>query len=97
MIPVAAAFVVAVVALAVFWPASPPPEPLGLPADHLQSYAVSAAAFPESFQVEDDAAGEINARKNVRLWTICRQYKSKFKNPGEDFTCGPQQTGDCVS
>lgn len=85
-----------VITLVMLWPTAETVH-LGLPDDHLVSYEAAAAAFPQSFEVEDDAAGEINAKKNVRLWMVCRQFQSKNKHVGEDFTCGPQQTGDCVS
>lgn len=70
---------------------------LGLPDDHLVSYQAAAAAYPESFAVDDDASGAENAKKNVRLWRVELHHASKEKQAGQFFSCGPQRTGDCVS
>jgi hypothetical protein len=75
---------------------TPAGEMLGVDPRHYEYAEQAFAAYPQAFMA-DAAAGQENARKNARIWLLTRNVSVPGKPAGQDFGCGPQQTGDCVS
>lgn len=72
-----------------------PIQLLGVPEDHVQVAQVAYAEFPQAFMADESMPD--HSMDNVRLWEIVRKVAVHGKPMGDDFGCGPQQTGDCVS
>lgn len=73
-----------------------PPELLGVTPEQIAAGRAAYAAFPRAFQADVGDKPD-NSRANVRLWELVRSVDVPGKPLGQDFGCGPQQTGDCVS
>jgi hypothetical protein len=69
-------------------------EFLGVDENHFAYAQQAFAAYPQSFAAGD---GQENERKDARIWRLTRAVSVPGKLAGEDFGCGPQETGDCVS
>jgi|GEM_PF-3180208 len=72
--------------------AAPPKFQAGLPGDFLERSRDAFKAYPEPFRVR---AGD--RKQSALLWQAVLLVATGKKPHGKHYTCGPQQTGDCVS